>query len=164
MGRIRVYPNYGPFSPKIDIPDGFILIVDSREQRPLFDFSLPWVVRGTLKTGDYSIKGFEENISIERKGNLTDFFSSITHGRDRFRRELERMAKMEWRGLLIEDAEIEMFKPHMHCNVHPNVIYHTVSSIEIRYGINIYYAKCKKEAQNWVLSRLTKFYRIKRGI
>jgi ERCC4-type nuclease len=43
-----------------------VLVVDSREQEPL-TFSRLHSVRGTLQTGDYSIRGLEELFSIERK-------------------------------------------------------------------------------------------------
>ena len=45
----------------VRIPDGFRLLVDTREQLPLFT-KLPAVVTRKLDQGDYSIMGFEDRI------------------------------------------------------------------------------------------------------
>ena len=64
--------------------DGFMIIEDRREQRPL-DFSpfAPYgvtVEHAALRTGDYTIKGFKRQVVIERK-SLQDCVSTLTHGR-----------------------------------------------------------------------------------
>jgi len=53
------------------------IIVDTREQNPL-SFTLP-TERGTLETGDYSLKGLERFISIERKAP-NDLVSCLKKG------------------------------------------------------------------------------------
>ena len=71
--------------------DGFTIIEDRREQRPL-DFS-PFaqygvkVERAALRTGDYTVKGLRRQVVIERK-SLQDCVSTLTHGRERFTREI----------------------------------------------------------------------------
>lgn len=82
-----------------------IIIVDSREQLPL-DFSVypdVEIERAGLKTGDYSLKGYENQITIERK-SLSDFVGCCGNGRDRFKRELERMRKYEFSAVIIESS------------------------------------------------------------
>ena len=88
------------------IPEGFVLTIDTREQDNLFRKPPKGllIVRDTLRAGDYSCKGFENAISIERKG-LNDFYGSIGNGRDRFRRELELLKGYQWAGLVIEADE-----------------------------------------------------------
>ena len=62
--------------------DNFTIIIDSREQTP-WDFTNgPECERGTLSTGDYSIKGLEDFIAIERK-ELEDFIGCCGRQRDR---------------------------------------------------------------------------------
>lgn len=61
------------------------------------------VVRGTLKTGDYSIQGFEDQITVERK-SPEDLIKTISHGRERFIRELQRMEALD-RAFVIVEAE-----------------------------------------------------------
>jgi ERCC4-type nuclease len=43
-----------------------VLVIDSREQAPLA-FERLESVRGTLRTGDYSVRGLEDLFSVERK-------------------------------------------------------------------------------------------------
>ena len=91
---------------------GFTVIQYTREQLPYeWDIYEP-TSRGpqriivpvkvqTLKTGDYTIAGHEDRICIERK-TVSDLTRTITHGRDRWVRELDRMAGMDWSCVLIE--------------------------------------------------------------
>ena len=159
---MRVQVKYEPVRPKISIPEGFVLIVDTREQAPLFQpESEPWIISETLKTGDYSIKGFEGQVVIERKG-LSDLFTSLGKNRERFKRELKRMEGMRWKGLVIEGSEREVMTPQMYSEMHPNSVYHSLSSIQVKYNVHIYYAKRVEQARWWVLSRLTRFYKIMR--
>lgn len=91
----------------------FTVIIDSREQAP-WSFSglradsekkyRPLVVfteKCGLPTGDYSIKGMEADITIERK-SLADAFSTFTTDRERFERELERMRSFKFGAVIIE--------------------------------------------------------------
>lgn len=91
----------------------FTIVVDTREQaRYDFDF-IParitdgdgWVVTRTirkgLRTGDYSIKGMEDRVTVERK-SLADMYGTLGGGRDRFELEFERMAEMEYAAVVVE--------------------------------------------------------------
>ena len=76
------------------------VVVDSREQCPLTFPNLPTVI-GTLTTGDYSIAGLENIISVERK-NLDDLLACIGRDRDRFKAELQRLRAYRFRLLVVE--------------------------------------------------------------
>ena len=153
---MRMMPRIN-FTPKIDIPDGFIMIVDTREQKPLFKLK-PWIIEAGLNSGDYSIQGFENIITIERK-SIPDLLGTLGKGRVRFEKELNRMNEYKWKGLLIEGLENDVYQPNDFSSMHPNSIYHSLAAIETKWGVGIYYAKDKKSARNWVLSRLCKLYR-----
>ena len=92
---------------KLD-PSQVVCIVDTREQLPL-DLSPLRTEAGTLATGDYSLKGLEHLVCIERK-SLDDLLGCVGRDRDRFERELQRMLAYPVRVLLVESswAEIEM--------------------------------------------------------
>ena len=66
------------------------IIVDTREQEPFQFKGWPCLRRG-LKTGDYSLKGYERRFAIERK-SLEDLWSTLTvqENYSRFRQELGR--------------------------------------------------------------------------
>jgi len=153
---MRMVPRIS-FTPKIDIPDGFIMVVDTREQKPLFK-PKPWIVEAGLNSGDYSIQGFETVITIERK-SIPDLLGTLGKGRIRFEKELNRMSEYKWKGLLIEGLENDVYQPNDFSSMHPNSIYHSLAAIETKWGVGIYYAKDKKHARWWVLSRLTKLYK-----
>lgn len=146
------------FTPKIQIPEGFYLIQDTREQKPLFK-PAPWIIEKGLKSGDYSIKGFEDTIAIERK-SINDLYGSLGVGRKRFEAELGRLLDYAWKGLLIEGPESKLYdEVHKFSSLHPNSLFHSLSRIEVFYGLHIYYAKKPYQARWWVLSRLTRYYK-----
>lgn len=91
----------------------FSIIADTREQLP-YDFIgyeadakygrrliLPDVVRATLSPGDYSIKGLEHVVRIERKSK-EDIFATIGQNRERFAARLAEMNKFPVARVMIE--------------------------------------------------------------
>lgn len=87
------------------------MIQDSQEQLP-FNFENLTISRNhtpvllnvkvkKLKTADYSIEGLEEQIAVERK-SVEDLISTVSHRRDIFKAELERMEKMEFGAVVVE--------------------------------------------------------------
>jgi ERCC4-type nuclease len=69
-----------------------VVVIDSREITPLPINRLPSVV-GTLQTGDYSFRGGESLLAIERK-TVSDLVSCCQRpNRDRFERELHTVIK-----------------------------------------------------------------------
>jgi len=87
-------------------PDQIIAYVDSREQTPLDLSPLAVEVIG-LKTGDYSVKGLENIVCIERK-SLSDALGCLGTSRERFQAELQRMLAYPCRCLVIESTWQEM--------------------------------------------------------
>lgn len=121
------------------VADGWLptIIIDSREQDPLA-FSFPTITDG-LSTGDYSIAGLEDDFAIERK-SLPDLVGSLTTGRDRFNRELQRLQAYPFKRLLIIGSEEEVAKGKWkHSKANPTAILHSLHSIEAR-GIPVAYA------------------------
>lgn len=79
------------------------IVIDTREQRPLV---LPNSIVRTLEVGDYSVTGYENLISIERK-SLMDLFGCFGQSRDRFERELAKLSEYPYPAIVIE-ATLEM--------------------------------------------------------
>lgn len=84
---------------KLD-PSSVVAIKDSREQVGLTLDPLT-VIDGSLPTGDYSAKGFESEIAIELKGDLSDLLGCVGHDRARFEREVQRLLAYPVRALVI---------------------------------------------------------------
>lgn len=81
-------------------PEDVVAVVDSREQTPLCLDPLQ-SVSGTLATGDYSVRGLEHVVSIERK-SLPDLLASVGRERERFNREVQRLIAYPSRALVVE--------------------------------------------------------------
>ena len=144
-------------------PCDFCIIVDTREQDQLFKRPVKGlkVVRDKLEIGDYSVRGFEESITIERK-NLSDLYMSLGKERDNFGKRIGRMALMERAYLLIEGTEDEVLSFQPFSQLHPNVVRSSLCSIEVKTPVKIHYAFPRREAERWVIDTLLKFHKWKR--
>lgn len=87
-------------------PSDITAIVDTREQTP-WSLDPLKTERGTLATGDYSIKGLESEIALERK-SLSDLLGCIGNSRARFEAELERLAAYSVRAVIVECSWSEL--------------------------------------------------------
>ena len=120
-------------APKFPADGKFLptLIQDTREQTPLQFLNLPVIVAG-LTTGDYSVRGLEDDLCIERK-SLPDLYGSLTSGRERFMRELHRMRSYNFARLLIIGSEQEIQQgSSRHRGINPKAILHSLAAIEAR--------------------------------
>src|SRR5262245_3217902 len=77
------------------------VVVDTREQRPWAFSDRVWAVRSKLDVGDYSIKGLEKRVTIERK-SLDEFVRCCSCERTRFIRELDRLHKYKFSVIVVE--------------------------------------------------------------
>ena len=81
-------------------PNQIIAIVDTREQQPLCLDPLQSEL-GTLPTGDYSVRGLEQVVAVERK-SLDDLLACVGRERERFEREVQRLLAYPVRALVVE--------------------------------------------------------------
>lgn len=81
-------------------PEAITAIIDTREQTPLDLAPLSTSV-STLDTGDYSIRGLEHHIAVERK-SLPDLVACVGRERERFEREVMRLLAFPVRLLVVE--------------------------------------------------------------
>ena len=88
------------------------IIIDTREQLP-YAFTGYSTKRATLSTGDYSLEGYEHRIAIERK-EKSDAWGVIGSGRNRFERELKRLAALERAAIVIECSLAQFACPPPH--------------------------------------------------
>lgn len=118
-----------------------IIKVDTREQIPL-EFKIGEVIKEvrveTLPFADYwgeSNEGKEYPIMFERKG-LGDLYGTLTSGMSRFKRMLEKSAKMECQVyLLIESSLEQVYKGYEHSSVSGEQIVRTIFSLKVRHGL-----------------------------
>jgi ERCC4-type nuclease len=141
------------------IPENMVVVVDSREQRPLFTRPPKGLllVRDTLTDGDYSLRGLTDKICFERKSK--DIFSYCTSEQPKTKKKMERFKSFDFVGLIIEMKEHELFQFQTFTQAHPESIRGALISFEIRYNIHIFYGS-RESCARWMLDRMSKFYRM----
>src|ERR1700733_11159482 len=87
----------------------FVVLADTREQ--MIPPMPPGIViaRAKLGEGDYSTPRLKTIAVIERK-SVSDFASTITHGRDRFEREIGRLRSYRWKCIAVEGELHETYR------------------------------------------------------
>lgn len=147
-----------------EFPPNFALVVDTREQRPLF----PRIPKGLticsamLKNGDYSVLGFENLICFERKG-ISDLFPYCSTEREKTLAKMKRFATMEFVALVIESRESDVYQHQQFTKVHPEVIRGALTSFQIRYGVHVYMGS-REQCARYILDCATKFWKVKHSI
>ena len=136
------------------------IIIDTREQTP-YQFATitppPEVTRATLKTGDYSIEGFEDQVTIERK-SLQDAFGTIGKGRRRFIRELERMSSYNFAAVVIEaDWNTIIRNPPTRSKLNPKSVYSSILAWMQRYGVHFVMAPNRAFAEKTTYRLLERY-------
>lgn len=80
----------------------------------------------TLRSGDYSLRGYEDQVAVERK-SLPDLFGTLGQGRDRFERELERLSFFRFAAVVVEATLPDvLLSPPRHSDLNPKTIVRSV--------------------------------------
>ena len=157
----------------VTIPNGFTLIIDTREQQRLFvrpPKGLPVIV-DTLKHGDYSIKGFEDKVCIERK-QMSDYLTYIGKDRDKTAEKLSYMKDFYFAALVIELDRIERndseekasFRIPSWSKLKIEHIIGFEKSARVKYGVHIFKSFSRKHCERFILHHLTYAYEQLRSI
>lgn len=160
----------------------FVVVVDNQEQAPYcftgiehWDSKKPMIVPIAddthLRTGDYSIFGFEHCVTIERK-SPSDWLGSIGKGHDRLEREMERMVAMQqaagrWAdgsprwltSVVVEEDWRDMMAPHGYSQIQQSQTKGTVAAWSQRYGVHFHFCHGRREAELWTFTLLSMFWR-----
>ena len=114
------------------------IIIDSREQDALTFANLPADV-GTLDTGDYSVRGLEHLVALERK-SLPDLLACVGRERDRFKRELQRLRAYRFRLLLVEADAAEIEAGDWRSELTPAHVMGSLAAWAAQYGLPVWLA------------------------
>lgn len=137
-------------------PPPLVIVVDTREQKP-YTYP-PHSITATLKTGDYSVEGLEDRVTVERK-TKEDAYQSVTRGRARFIRELERMATLNRAYIVIESTLAGMLKPPKYHGAHPRSVVNSLFAMSVKYGIGIVFAGSRALGRAATYQVLSKYHR-----
>lgn len=118
------------------------VIQDTREQRDI-DLSPMKMIEGTLTTGDFSLAGLTNKVSIEVK-TLEDMIGCVGRDRDRFNREVQRLNAYPCRLFIIEGSKSSILLKQYRGNVHPNAILGSLSGWQMA-GLPIYWSESRKD-------------------
>jgi len=107
----------------------------------------------TLQSGDYAVKGLgmERRLRIERK-SLPDLVGCMTSGRDRFQRELERLAAYPQRIVIVEGSYRDLAAGQYRSRLHPNAAVAAVADWWQEFGVGFLFAHNRPEAQRFAQS------------
>lgn len=106
----------------LEIPP-YTVIRDTREKTGWW-FDEPGVcetVVGTLKTGDYSIRGLERLVCVERKANAAELAGNLTRDAKRFHAELRRMESFQYAVIACGFPLSHVAQYPQHENMHPRI-------------------------------------------
>lgn len=125
-------------------------LVDTREQKP-WDMSPMQVKTATLDVGDYSLKGLEDQVAIERK-NWADFLNCVGRERSRFDRAVIRMKGIPHRVIVVEGIYSDVLKGNFGLsNINRNAVISSVASWN-RQGIAVMFLEDAETAGTWAKS------------
>jgi ERCC4-type nuclease len=116
------------------------IVVDSREKQP-YRFQTP-AIKGTLPTGDYSVAGLEDFISIERK-TLDDLVGCLCTGRQRFERELYRGKALDYFAIVIECSLSDLVNGNYRSKMTPKSAIQSLLAFSIRYRLPVFFAESR---------------------
>jgi len=137
-------------------PPPVVIIVDTREQLP-YDFAGVETIRACLPSGDYSVQNYETVAAVERK-TLADLVQSLSHGRERFEREMERLKEYEFKILMIDATLEDIAKHRYQSQMHPSAVVGSLAAFMLDYQIQVVFAGKREYAELLTLRLLTKFW------
>jgi ERCC4-type nuclease len=132
------------------------IVIDTREQQP-YEFDCATVVE-TLRTGDYSVRGLEADIVIERK-TKADIYGSVTRDRNRFEREMVRLQKIRYAAIVIESSLQRLLVPLAFSKINPIAVINTLVSWSVKYQVHIWFAEHRRFAARLTYRLLEKAWR-----
>jgi ERCC4-type nuclease len=114
----------------------FIVWADTREQLvPPFPPGVE-VVRHMMSEADYSTPALVDTARIERK-SVGDFVSTLSWGRERFDREVQRLQPFRWKVIVVEGNLTDTYRVSA---MHPHSILGSIASLYARWDVPTLFA------------------------
>lgn len=132
-------------------PERLTAIIDTREQTPL-DLAPLQTEAGSLPTGDYSLKGLEHVVAIERK-SLPDLLGCVGRDRERFEKEMRRLLAYPCRALVLETTKEEIKAGGWRSKVTVAAVEGSLIGWEML-GVHVEYAEDHQGASRYVAKAL----------
>ena len=130
------------------------ILIDTREQAEFsFDPRLAASERRALPAGDYSVVGLEGLVAVERK-SLDDFVSTVIHSRERFHRELRKLAGYRAACVVVEGGVHDVLLGRYRGGAHPSAVLGNALSIILDFRIPVFFCSSRQAACQFVQAYL----------
>ena len=140
----------------------FTILIDTREQTPwtfpdtFRGFSV-YTERATLPFGDYSLKGYEDRIFIERKAHWDEIAGNLGKHRDRFHREFQKAKDCDVKQLIVCNERYALGLGQLRTRMHPNALWGSVLGFCEQYGVFLYDARSEAAGMRHCLGVFYRF-------
>ncbi len=148
------------------LPDMPKIVIDTREQKP---YKFKNSIKAALCAGDYSLVGYEDKVTVERKSKA-DAYGSLSgrvdkktgrNNRERFEREFIRLTSYEFAAIVIECSLKSFIKPPRFSKLNPTAAINTLISWSIRYNIHLHFAGDRRHGMAMTHKLLRHYWRNK---
>lgn len=140
------------------------IIEDTREVQPLdfTKFKGVSVIRQGLKTGDYSLQGYEDKLCFERK-SVADLVGTLIGGHERFLREMERMKDFEVSYILVEHTAGSVYR---YCakqgwELKFDTIIQSLLAYAYHYHVRVRFCKDREDMAKYIVKKSKEFIKTK---
>ena len=134
------------------------IVVDSREQAPFTFSGLPVEVSvGALEAGDYSVRGFERRVAVERK-ELQDLIGCLSGDRERFERELARLRGYDAAAVVVEASAMALRQGRYLGRLDAGAAWQSVLAFSMRYRVPFIFCADRADAEQVCFDFLRHFH------
>ncbi len=133
----------------------FVIVIDTREQHP---YRFEGAVTKALKSGDYSVLGLEDRITVERK-TKEDAYASLGAGRTRFEKELMRLSGFDYSAIVIESSLADFLQAPAFTKMNPKAAMNSLVSWSVKYKVFVFFASDRRHAKALVYRILQKYWK-----
>lgn len=134
-----------------------VVITDTLEKKP-WDFSFYNLkqISKPLKTGDYTLEGYEDILTIERKATTGEIAGNFGHLKRQFYAELDRMKQFKYKYLILEfeqDTVLEFPKNsgiptnrHYRLQINGKYLMKCLGNVKDTFDVNVIFAGNRQDA------------------
>ena len=138
----------------------YTIYVDDREKKGIWhiDHMQFKFVKKRLAVADYTIKGYEDIIAVEKKSGFKEFIGNLTGAkRPKFEKYLEKLSEYELGVIVIEgnySSLQRVFRELKFSKMTPEGVFHWTHKILAEYGIPVITMDCKEHNKDLFLYAL----------
>lgn len=138
------------------------IVIDTREQTPFPLVDYVTVVSG-LRTGDYSLEGYEDHVAVERKSK-SDAYGCVGGSRERFEGCLVRLSALDRACIVIECGLSDFAIPPIRTKVDARMAVGSYISWSVQYGLPVFWCDTREYAERVTVRFLAGWMKHRSGL